>query len=82
MFDNHGITPAMAEEAFTDVMRVVIEPDYASASGRSVRTIGYSQTYGAILSIITVIHDGTVHGSNGWRSNSRDTRIYRGGDDG
>ena len=41
MFARHGITAKQADEALTDPEAVVFDPDYASLSGRSVRTIGW-----------------------------------------
>ena len=38
----HGITPAIADEALEDPNRVMIDPDYNSESGKSVRIIGFS----------------------------------------
>ncbi|HEX6233435.1 MAG TPA: hypothetical protein VFZ63_09925 [Jiangellaceae bacterium] len=43
------IDPAWADEAYTDEAQVVFDPDYASKTGGSVRTIGYSSTAGFII---------------------------------
>lgn len=72
----HGITAAQADEALTDPTALVFDPDYASQSGRSVRTIGWSPTAGRLLTIITVAQDGVVYGINGWASNDIDTHHY------
>jgi hypothetical protein len=56
---------------------VVLDPDPASISGRSIRTIGYSASFGDILTVITVEDDGITYGSNAWRANDRDRRTYR-----
>jgi len=40
------ILPAWADEAFSETEAVIIEPDYASRSGRSSRTIGMSFSAG------------------------------------
>lgn len=78
----HGVTPAQADEALADDNAVVFTPDYNSASGESVRTIGDSPSYGDILTVITVDHDGTTYGVNAWKANSRDRRYYeQGGSD-
>jgi hypothetical protein len=44
--EKHGVTPDEADEALGDPERIVIDPDYNSTSGRSVRIIGFSQTAG------------------------------------
>ncbi|MEZ0342994.1 transposase [Mycobacterium sp. pV006] len=59
-----------------DPYRVVIDPDPASKSGRSVRIIGYSATARSVLTVIALEDDGTIHGVNAWPSNPRDQRIY------
>ena len=60
---------------------MVIEPDYASVTGRSVRVIGYSTLAGAVVTVI-VLSDGVVDcGVNGWLANDKDRRIYREGED-
>ena len=41
------IDPAWADEAYTDEARVVFDPDYASKTGRSVRTIGFHRPRGS-----------------------------------
>ena len=76
----HGVTPEEADEALTDPQRIVIEPDYNSTSGRSVRIIGFSQTADALLTVIVVEDDGVTYGVNAWRSSARDRRIYEEGD--
>lgn len=42
--ERHGMTVGMANEAYRDPDAVVFDPDLASKSGLSVRTIGYSPT--------------------------------------
>lgn len=80
---NHGITPDVANEALGDPNRIVIDPDYNSRSGQSVRIIGFSVAADDIITVIVVVHDGTEFGANGWVSNSKDRSIYsRGNDDG
>lgn len=76
-----NLTPAQANEALTDPDRVVIIPDYNSNSGDSARTIGYSTSAGAVLSIITVFshEDGITYGANAWKANARDRRYYQQG---
>lgn len=59
-------------------VRCGIQPDYKSRSGKSARIIGYSRSFGDVLTLIVVIHEGRVYGANGWRANSKDRRIYNG----
>ena len=79
MQTNHGITPEVANEAFGDPNRVVIDPDYNSRSGKSVRIIGFSTTADDIITVIVVAEDGVEYGANGWVSNANDRRIYNDG---
>ncbi len=81
----HQLEPAWADEAVNDPAAYWIDPDPASASGRSVRVIGYSGAADAVLTVI-VLHadadpaeppDGDWWGANAWRANNRDQRIYR-----
>lgn len=72
------ITVAEANDALADPERVVIDPDYNSKSGRSVRIIGFSPLAGWLLTIIVVEEDGREYGVNGWHSNDKDHRIYNG----
>lgn len=73
----HGVTPVEAAEALNDPMRLVIDPDPASTSGRSVRIIGWSERDQAVLTVIVLEHEGREHGVNAWRSNTTDLRRYR-----
>ena len=79
MWDAHRISPLEADEALADPMRVVITPDYNSISGRTARTIGRSRAASDLLSIITLEDGGITYGVNGWRSNTRDRRLYQEG---
>jgi hypothetical protein len=56
---------------------VRIDPDPASRSGRSVRTVGYSTKAGHLVTVITVEEAGITYGVNGWKSNEIDTRRYQ-----
>lgn len=76
----HGVTPEEADEALLDPERIVIDPDYNSTSGRSVRIIGFSQTADDLLTIIVLTDEGVTYGVNVWRSNGRDLRIYEKGE--
>ena len=73
----HGLTPDVAEEAFADPNRLVIDPDPASVSGRSVRIIGWSVSIRALVTVIVLPEEATVWGVNAWLSNSTDQRRYR-----
>lgn len=78
----HGITPQQADEALNDANAVIFNPDYNTKSGRQVRTLGYSSSAQAVLSVITLDKGNVVWGVNAWQSNSRDRRYYsQGGPD-
>ena len=70
-------TVDQANEALADPDRVVLDPDPASRSGVSVRTIGYSPTRGELLTVLTVGEDSVVYGINAGESNPTDQRRYR-----
>lgn len=77
MWQNHGITPEIADDALADPDCVVISPDHNSASRRSVRVIGYSIIAEEVITVI-VLRDGDIeHGVNEWIANAKDRRIYR-----
>lgn len=73
----HGIHPYVANDAFDDPDRVVIDPDYNSISGRSIRIIGFSVLVQDIITVIVVEDDGIGYGVNGWTANEKDRRLYR-----
>lgn len=75
--DKRGLRPAWADEALDDPDAVELNPDPSSKSGRSARTIGWSASAQQLLTVITVVDEGTLYGVNCWRSNPRDQRIYR-----
>ncbi len=79
----HGVAPDEANDALTDEQRVVLDPDYASVSRRSVRVIGYSQLAGKLLTVIALRDEGVEYGVNAWEVDKRDQRIYdnKGDDD-
>lgn len=72
----HGITPQVADDALGDANRVLIDPDYNSTSGRSIRIIGHSVIANDIITVIVLENDGTEFGVNGWVANEKDRRIY------
>ncbi len=69
----HGVSVDQANEALADLRALVFDPDYASQSGSSVRTIGWSDSAGPLLTVITVTEDVGTYGANGWPSNDIDT---------
>lgn len=77
MHARHGITVEIANEVVSDPERVVIDPDYNSSSGNSIRVIGYSPLAGGIVTVIVLVVDGVVHGVNGGIANTRDQQLYR-----
>jgi uncharacterized DUF497 family protein len=77
--EKHGLTAAQANAALRDPNRVVIQPDYKSKSGESVRVIGFVANIQALITVIVLQRDGVIHGVNAWVSNSRDQMIYREG---
>ena len=72
----HGMTSQCADEAFSDPDRLVIDPDPASRSGRSVRVIGWSVTAGALVTVIVLPDGGVTWGVSAWYSNATDRRRY------
>lgn len=82
MQDKHGITPAVADDALGDPARIVIDPDYNSASGRSVRIIGFSMLVDDMITIIVLTDGGVEYGVNGWGANEKGRRIYHSASDG
>ena len=73
----HGLTPALAKEAWNDPNRLVISPDPASISGRTIRVIGWSTTFARLVTVIVLPDDDVVWGVNAWPSNSTDQRRYQ-----
>jgi len=77
MQQRHGVIVEQATEALADPAALVFDPDYASLSGHSARTIGWSTNAGRLLTVITVTEDDVTYGVNGWPANDTDTRHYR-----
>lgn len=75
----HGITPEVADDALADANRVLIDPDYNSTSGQSVRIIGYSIIADDIITVVVLENEGIEYGVNGWSANVKDRRIYNDG---
>lgn len=76
MHSRHGISAKVANDALGDANRVVIDPDYNSASGRSVRIIGFSMLAEEIITLIVLEDNGVEYGVNGWVANEKDCRLY------
>lgn len=75
----HKLTPDIADQAFNDPNRLVIDPDPASVSGRTVRIIGWATSAQLLVTVIVLPDEGIVWGVNAWPSNSTDQRRYREG---
>lgn len=71
-----NIEPAWADEAYADPYAVDFRPDPASRSGKSVRTIGWSDTAGFLITVITVEDGEDLWGVNAWKSSTGDQRRY------
>jgi hypothetical protein len=65
--EKRRVTADEADEAVSDPERIVIDPDYNSTSGRSVRIIGFSPTADDLLSVIVLTEEGVTYGVNAWR---------------
>jgi len=66
-----------ADEALEDPDALRTDPDPASRSGRSARTIGNSTSAGCLVTVITVEEAGPTYGVNAWKSNQIDIRRYQ-----
>ena len=73
----HGMTPTLAHEAWRDPNRLVLDPDPSSLSGRTVRVIGWSSIFGALVTVIALPDDDVTWGVNAWPSNTTDQQRYR-----
>lgn len=73
----HGLTPNLADEAWDDPDRLVIDPDPASESGGTVRVIGWSVILHRLVTVIALPSGPTTWGVNAWPSNDVDIRRYR-----
>ncbi|MGH9104737.1 MAG: transposase [Acidimicrobiales bacterium] len=60
MRERHGIEEEWANEALQDPDALRIDPDPASRTRRSVRTIGNSTSAGYLVTVITVEEDGVT----------------------
>ena len=66
-----------AAEAFNDTNGIVIDPDYNSKSGQSIRVVGLSETTECLITVIIVREEGRFYGASAWRSNEFDKWLYR-----
>jgi len=83
MWSRHRVATAEANEALADPARLLLTPDPASLSGLSTRTIGWAESTGRLLTVITLdAADGTTHGVNGWESSPTDRHRYEGREEG
>jgi len=82
--ERHQVESAWADEAVTDPEARWLVPDPASASGVSIRVIGYSGSADAVLTVILLPGDvdpaepanGDWWGVNAWPASERDQRLY------
>ncbi|MBP2454828.1 transposase [Mycolicibacterium lutetiense] len=75
----HGVTTDQADEAFAHEDALTINPDYGSISGLGIRTIGYSASFGDLLSVLSYFdNDGVQQGTTAFRANRKDRRYYFG----
>jgi hypothetical protein len=76
------IEPDWADEAYCDEAAIELDPDPASQSKISKRTIGWSESAGFLISVITTRNPQTnrLWGVNAFRANDVDRNRYeRGG---
>lgn len=73
----HDITPALANEAYDDPNRLVLNPDPASKSGKTVRIIGWCRSIQRHITVIVLPDTEATYGVNAWFSNSTDRKNYR-----
>jgi len=67
-------------EAWDDENAALIDPDYNSKSGKSMRLIGYSLSAGFLVTIILVRFKGGLFAASAWKSNKKDQRLYNEGE--
>lgn len=77
------VMPEWATEAVFDSERLLLAPDPASESGKSIRVIGASRAANRVYVVIltpkdelTVATTGSWWGVNAWEANGRDRRRY------
>jgi len=65
-----------AFEAWHDENAAVIDPDYNSRSGQSLRLIGWSPGAEFLITVIAVRFEGRLFAASAWRSNRKDQQLY------
>jgi len=65
-----------AVEAYYDENAALIDPDYNSESGQSLRVIGWSTEAGFLITVILVLYKGKLFAASAWKSNRKDQRLY------
>jgi len=73
------IPVAWAVEAWQDENAALIDPDYNSRSGHSLRLIGWSPSAGFLVTVIAVHFEGGLFAASAWKSNNKDRRLYNEG---
>lgn len=81
MWREHRVLPMWAQQAWEDPMALVLDPDPASRSGRSIRVIGYSPDARAVLVLILVKNGDDFVAASAWRANKSHQRRYVEGTD-
>lgn len=72
----HRVLPSWAQEAWEDPTALVVDPDPASRSGRSIRVIGYSPGARAVLVLVLVKDADQLIAASAWRANASHRRRY------
>ena len=74
-----NIVVEWVNEGYLDEPAVTFDPDYASDTCLSVRTIGWSDSAGLLITVITVRDENNhLSGATAFRANSTDERHYLG----
>ncbi|MDR0848531.1 MAG: hypothetical protein LBN10_05735 [Propionibacteriaceae bacterium] len=68
-----------AVEAWEDENAALIDPDYNSKSGKSLRLIGWSDSAGFLITVIAVHAEDSLFAASAWKSNKKDQRLYEEG---
>lgn len=76
MWLQHRVLLSWAQQAWEDPTALVVDPDPASRSGRSIRVIGYSPGARAVLVLILVKDEGRLVAASSWRANASHQRRY------
>lgn len=76
MWLRHRVLSAWAQQAWEDPTALVVDPDPASRSGKSIRVIGYSPGARAVLVLILVKDEHQLVAASAWRANASHQRRY------